>query len=148
MLKRSFSMAKRTTIEVFRAFENGRLRQIGLSAEQVRRLCPESGSGWTIERSVESVGEAQGIVIAWCKHGGCCGEHVHWQCALCGEEHISDFNPHADSNPVLWFCERGNLDEMCLVYWRFEKDDLTRHPSVKEWFDSLGLQKESAVEEG
>src|SRR5215468_1985682 len=131
-------MVKRTTIQVFRAFENGSLRQIGLSAEQVQRLCPKSAEpGWTIERSVESVGEAQGIVIDWCKHGGCGSDHVHWLCPLCGTEHISDVNVHADSNPALWFCERGTFDDMCLVHWRFEEDDLTRHPSVKDWFESL-----------
>ena len=114
-------MNQRTTIEVFRAFEGGRLRQIGLSAEQVRRLCPKSENpGWTIECSVESVGEAQGKVINWNEHGGSGGKHVHWQCPHCGEEHICDFDPHAESNPVLWFCDHGS--PMCLVYWRHEEE--------------------------
>lgn len=109
-------MAKLQKVEVVRAFERGRLRQIGLSAEQVRRLCPEAaGPGWTVERALMPVGEAEGIVLDW---GG--REHVHWRCPLCGREHISDFEPHADSNPVLWFCEDGGPDEMCLVHWRRE----------------------------
>jgi hypothetical protein len=120
-------MPQKITLEVFRAFAKGKLRQIGLSAEQVRRLCPQSENpGWTLERSVESVPEAEGVVIDWTKHGGCGGEHVHWQCPHCGAEHISDFDPHADSNPALWFCERSHAGEMCLVYWRHEEDDLTQ----------------------
>ena len=37
-------------VEVFRALKGGRVWQIGLSADQVRRLCPVSaGPGWQIE---------------------------------------------------------------------------------------------------
>lgn len=110
-------MAKSRMVEVFRAYDGDRLKQIGLSAEQVHRLCPEAtGPGWSVQRVLMPVGEAQGVVLDW--GGGL--DHVHWQCPLCDREHISDFEPHADSNPVLWFCERGSLDEMCLVYWRRE----------------------------
>src|SRR5262245_13064947 len=108
------------TIEVFRAFEGDRVWQIGLSAEQVQRLCHEAGSpGWRIESCIEHVTTAEGLVIDWSKHGGCGGEHVHWVCPLCGEEHMTDFEPHAESNPALWFCERGR--GICLVSWRYEE---------------------------
>jgi hypothetical protein len=107
------------TIEVFKALKEGRCWQIGLSAEQVQRLCPEVAlePGWEIHSSFEEVGVAEGIVIDWNRHGG--HAHclkVHWQCMFCGREHISDFEPHADSNPVLWFCENGS-GRMCLVRW-------------------------------
>jgi hypothetical protein len=105
---------KSQVVEVYRAYHEGRLRQIGLSAEQVRRLCPEStGVGWTITHALQEVQEATGFVVDW---GG--REHIHWQCPLCSKEHISDFFPHADSNPVLWFCEGGGENAMCLVYWQ------------------------------
>ena len=99
-------------VEVFRAFEHGKLRQIGLSVEQVRRLRPESaGPGWKIESETLTVEEAVGEVRTWASGR----DHVHWPCPLCGGEHISDFDTHADSNPVLWFCERGR--GICLVHW-------------------------------
>ena len=99
-------------VEVFRAFERGELRQIGLSVEQVHRLCPaSSATGWTIESATERVSEAKGEVLTWPSGR----DHVHWHCPLCGRLHISDFGPHADSNPVLWFCESG--EGMCLVRW-------------------------------
>jgi hypothetical protein len=99
-------------VEVFRAFEHGELRYIGLSVEQVRRLCPASaGPGWSVASGHEPVSEAVGVVHAWPSGRN----RVHWVCPLCGGEHISDFEPHADGNPALWFCERG--DGMCLVHW-------------------------------
>lgn len=111
-------MKRLRIVEVFRAFERGQLRQIGLSAEQVRRLLPEAaGPGWVIESAQMKVGEAEGIVVDW----GSGREHVHWQCPLCGREHVSDFDPHADTNPVLWFCEIGGPDEICLVNWRRDR---------------------------
>ena len=63
--------------------------------------------------AVESVGEAAGVVRTWPSGR----EHVHWDCPLCGRLHISDFDPHADGNPVLWFCEAGD-GRLCLVHWR------------------------------
>ena len=85
----------------------------GLSAEKVRRLCPESdGPGWSVVSSTELVGEATGVVHAWPSGR----DRVHWECALCGRPHISDFAPHIDGNPVLWFCEAGG--GLCLVHWR------------------------------
>ncbi len=100
-------------VDVFRAFDRGRLRQIGLSAEQVRRLCPESDApGWSVESAAEWVSEAVGVVHTWPSGR----DHVHWQCPICGSEHISDFVPHADGNPVLWFCEAGD-QRLCLVHW-------------------------------
>jgi hypothetical protein len=100
-------------VQVFRAVHHGRVRQIGLSADQVRRLCPESaGPGWTIGAVTATVGEATGVVHRWPSGR----DHVHWRCPLCGGNHISDFDPHADSNPVLWFCEAGD-GGMCLVHW-------------------------------
>jgi hypothetical protein len=108
-------MTQSRTIEVFQALEDGRLRQIGLSAEQIRRLCPESSSpDWSVQSILLPVAVAQGIVRDW----GDGREHVHWQCPICEREHISDFEPHADSNPVLWFCEQGAPEDICLVYWR------------------------------
>jgi hypothetical protein len=101
-------------VEVFRAFDRGALRQVGLSAEQVRRLCPESaGPGWSVASAPEAVGEAAGVVHTW--PSGL--DHVHWDCPLCGRLHISDFEPHADGNPVLWFCEAGD-GRLCLVHWQ------------------------------
>lgn len=112
-------MAQSQTIEVFQALERGQLRQMGLSVEQVRRLCPESsGPGWTMKSALLPVAIAQGTVLDW--GGG--REHVHWQCPLCGREHISDFEPHADSNPSLWFCEGGEAESICLVYWQRAQD--------------------------
>src|SRR6516162_4307019 len=97
-------MTTSRTIEVFQAFNDGQLRQIALSAEQIGRLCPESSKpGWSLRSVLSQVVEAQGIVRDW-GHGL---EHVHWQCPICGHEPISDFKPHADSNPSLWFCEQG-----------------------------------------
>lgn len=102
-------------VEVFPALEGGELRQIGLSAEQVRRLHPAAaGPGWTIESEPALVGEATGVVHTWPSGR----DHVHWDCPLCGGLHISDFDPHADSNPVLWFCETGD-GRMCLVRWEW-----------------------------
>jgi hypothetical protein len=97
-----------------RAFCCGELRQVGLSAKQVLRLCPESASpGWSVVGTTESVGEAAGVVHTWLSGQ----DHVHWDCPLCGRVHISDFEPHADSNPVLWFCEAGD-GGLCLVNWQ------------------------------
>jgi phage terminase large subunit GpA-like protein len=99
-------------VEVFRAFEGGKLRQVGLSAEQVRRLRPESaGPGWTIDSEAVPVPEAAGIVRTWPSGR----DHVHWHCPRCSGEHISDFDTHAFGNPVLWFCEHGQ--GLCLVHW-------------------------------
>jgi len=54
------------TVEVFRAYDNGVLRQVGLSADQVQTLCPESlGPDWTLGSAVEFVAEATGVVITW-----------------------------------------------------------------------------------
>jgi hypothetical protein len=100
-------------VEVFRAYERGELRQVGLSAEQIRRLCPAwAGPGWSLVSVAEPVAEAAGVVHTW--PGG--RDRVHWDCPLCGRPHISDFVPHADSNPVLWFCETGDA-RLCLVRW-------------------------------
>lgn len=100
-------------VEVFRAYDRGELRQVGLSSEQVRRLCPESaGPGWSVVSADEPVAEAAGVVRTWPGGRG----HVHWDCPLCDRPHISDFDPHADSNPVLWFCEAGD-GRLCLVHW-------------------------------
>jgi hypothetical protein len=111
-------MAKSRAIEVFRAFDCGKSRQIGLSTEQVLRLCPRAvGPEWSIDSLVVAVGEAHGIVHNW---DGV--EHVHWQCPLCGRAHITDFVTHTDSNPALWLCEGGGPTEMCLVHWRRECD--------------------------
>ena len=100
-------------IEVFRALKDGKLAQIGLSAEQVRRLCPESsGPGWVVESEAMPVAEATGVVHTWPSGR----DHVHWQCPLCGRLHISDRDAHDDSNPALWFCESSN-GGMCLVHW-------------------------------
>jgi hypothetical protein len=99
---------------VFRAYERGELRQVGLSTEQVHRLCPTAADpGWTLTRSAESVAEATGVVHTWPSGQ----DHVHWDCPLCGRLHISDLGPHADSNPVLWFCEAGG-ERLCLVHWQ------------------------------
>lgn len=101
-------------VEVFRAFDGDELRQVGLSAEQIQRLCPESaGPAWSVVCTVESVAETTGTVHTW--SGG--RDHVHWNCPQCGQLHISDFEPHADSNPVLWLCELGDA-RLCLVHWR------------------------------
>ena len=101
-------------VEVFKALENGSLRQIGLSAEQVKRLCPESvGQGWAITSETVEVLNAYGDVLMWPSGR----EHVHWLCPHCQQVHISDFYPGADSNPVLWLCEGGN-GLMCLVHWK------------------------------
>jgi hypothetical protein len=101
-------------VEVFRAFERGELRQIGLSAEQVQRLCPESaGPGWSVACAAEPVAEAVGVVHIWPSGR----DRVHWDCPLCARLHISDLDPHADSNPVLWFCEAGDR-RLCLVHWQ------------------------------
>jgi len=111
-------MSKTTTIDVWKAYHGDRLSQIALSEVQLRRLCPECTlPGWSIKHSTQRVGEAQGTVINWSERGGCGGDHVHWECPFCGEEHICDFEPHTDSNPALWFCDRGNDDDMCLVKW-------------------------------
>jgi hypothetical protein len=100
-------------VEVFRAYDRGELRQVGLSAEQIRRLCPESaGPGWSVVSAAEPVAEAAGVVHTWPSGRG----HIHWDCPLCDRPHISDFDPHADSNPVLWFCEAGD-ERLCLVHW-------------------------------
>lgn len=100
-------------VEVFRALERGNLRQVGLSAEQIRRLCPESdGPGWAVSRRYEELAEAVGIVHTWPSGR----DHVHWDCPLCGRPHISDFDPY-DGNPVLWLCEGGD-GELCLVQVR------------------------------
>jgi hypothetical protein len=112
--------AKRNAVKripFFHAMKDGRCWQIGLSADQVGRLC--SVEACMIERDEAEVGEATGLVIDWGSRGGCGGLHVHWTCPLCGAEHISDSHPHADSNPVLWFCERGR--GMCLVHWDHER---------------------------
>lgn len=107
-------------VQVFRALEQGQLRRIGLSEETIRRLCPEATElGWTIESSVEEVAISHGIVVDWEKHGGCGAEHVHWICPLCDQQHFTDFDPPADSNPVLWFCEKGR--GACLVHWQMEE---------------------------
>ena len=104
-------------LEVFQAFENGELRQIGLSAEQIRQLCPESIlEGWTVTSDMHEVGEANGTVMLWPSGR----EHVHWMCPDCQLEHISDFFPYTISNPVLWFCESGNR-AMFLVHWKHEE---------------------------
>jgi hypothetical protein len=108
-------MVQSRTIEVYQASEGGRLRQIALSAEQIRRLCPESSSpGWSVRSVLLPVAIAQGIVLDW----GDGREHVHWQCPIYHCEHISDFEPHADSNPVLWFYEKGAEEDICLVHWQ------------------------------
>jgi hypothetical protein len=99
-------------VEVFLVFEDGELRRIGLSAEQVRRPCPESaGPGWTVEREAMPVEEAVGVVHTWSSGR----DRIHWMCPLCAAEHISDFDPHADASPALWLCERGR--GICLVHW-------------------------------
>jgi hypothetical protein len=101
-------------VEVFRALDRGGLRQVGLSAEQVLRLCPESaGPGWSVVVAAEPVAEAAGAVHTWPSGR----DRVHWDCPLCGRLHISDFEPHTDGNPVLWFCEAGD-GRLCLVRWR------------------------------
>ena len=110
------------TVKVFRAYERGELRQIALSKEQLIQLCarciePE----WSIDSSDCEVGEAQGVVVNWSNHGGQGGDHVHWNCPLCREHHISDFD-QVVSNPALWFCERRSCDDMCLVYWKHETE--------------------------
>src|SRR5262249_37092439 len=108
-------MTTSRTIEVFQALNDGRLRQIALSAEQLHRLCPESSNpGWSARSILLPVVKAQGIVRDW----GQGLEHVHWQCPICWREHISLFEPHTDSNPGLWFCEKGGPEDICLVYWR------------------------------
>jgi hypothetical protein len=79
-------------VEVFRAYERGELRQVGLSAEQVRRLCPASaGPGWSVAGSAALATEGVGGVHTWPSGR----DHVHWNCPLCGRLHISDFEPHS-----------------------------------------------------
>lgn len=100
-------------VEVFRVFNRGELVQVGLSTEKVRRHCPASdGPSWSVVSSAEQVSEATGVVRTWPSGR----DRVHWECSLCGRPHISDFEPHADGNPVLWFCEAGR--GLCLVHWR------------------------------
>jgi hypothetical protein len=99
-------------VKVFRALDHGESRQVGLSADQVRRLCPESaGPGWSVVSAAEPVAETTGMVHTWPSGR----DHVHWDCPLCGRLHISDFEPHADGNLVLWFCEAGD-GRLCLVH--------------------------------
>ena len=108
-------------VTVYRAFCGSELRAVGLSEEQVLRLCPEArGPGWEVRAAEEDVPEARGVVIDWNRHGGSAfGPKVHWDCPCCGgREHWSDF-AYADTNPVLWFCWEGT-DGVCLVHWRHE----------------------------
>jgi hypothetical protein len=111
---------------VYRAFWKSELRSVGLSEQQVLRLCPEAaGPGWSIRATEEDVPDARGVVIDWNRHGGSArGPKVHWHCPCCGgQEHWSDFE-YADTNPVLWFCwEEG--DRVCLVHW---VDELAAEP--------------------
>jgi hypothetical protein len=99
-------------IEVFKAMKAGKLRYIGLSADQIYRRWPRTRRGaWVIKSEIVEVGEATGVIHIW--EGGL--ERIHWTCPLCGGLHISDFL-EADGNPVLWFCERPG-GRMCLVTW-------------------------------
>jgi hypothetical protein len=109
-------------MKVFRAFRrNGNLAQVAPSEAQIIELCPESRRrGWRIVASDEDVPEVTGVVRDWSRGGGRGGRKVHWLCPLCGQEHWSDFEPHATgSNPVLWLCEGGG-GAVCLVHWQHE----------------------------
>jgi hypothetical protein len=101
------------SFEVCRAFHNGILRQIALSADQLLTLCPESsGQGWVVDKIFLPVYEARGMVYRWDSGR----KHVHWLCPLCGRQHISDLNSN-DISPMLWFCEIGGDNDLCLVHW-------------------------------
>ena len=109
-------------MKVFRAFRrNGDLAQAALSEAQVTELCPESlGRGWRIVASDEEVPQATGVVHDWSRGEGRAGLHIHWLCPICQRPHVSDFQPHAISNPVLWLCESGG-GAVCLVHWQHEQ---------------------------
>jgi hypothetical protein len=106
---------------VYRAFEGGELRAVGLTEDAVVRLCPEArDKGWSIQAAEEDVPDARGVVTDWNQHGGSArGPKVHWNCPCCGgREHWSDF-AYADTNPALWFCWEGG-GRICLVQWDHE----------------------------
>jgi len=108
-------------MNVYRVFRpNGDLAQVALSASQAIELCPESRRrGWRVLAFDEEVPQATGLVRDWDRGGGCGGRKLHWQCPICGQEHWSDFDPLAVSNPVLWLCEGGG-GAVCLIHWSHE----------------------------
>jgi len=122
----------------FRIFKNGKSREIVLSEEMARRSieaaqksAPIGCDQWSIESIERDVPLTDGVVYD-CGTPEKTKSHVRWQCPICGEEHHTDLHG-GESNPALWFCEGGWVDDIVLVRWLAESES----PAIDPWRQSV-----------